>query len=154
MSWVKIYFVKCQNCYAQIKSDSNICEYCGFQLTIKKSSNNKENLVNDNSVSLTDEQRLSPEFRHILGYDANQKRSSESDELNYYNKYSSESKYFNKNSSRKWGITQSIIEFFIYCVLINLLDGYYEQQEVVVAIYLIWSFIRAFNFFVLKRSKI
>ena len=145
--------MKCQNCYAQIKSGSNLCEYCGSQITINKDSKNKENVLNNSSVSLVDEQRLAPEFRDILGYNPTQKISSEYDKINHHKKHYEEIKYFEKKSSRKWGITQSIIEFFIYCILINALEGYYQQQEVVVAIYLFWSFIRAFNFFVLRRPK-
>ena len=127
----------------------DICEYCGFQIIVKKDSKNKENVINYNSVSLIDEQRLAPEFRHILGYNPVQKTSSEYDEINHHEK-----QYVEKKSSRKWGITQSIIEFFIYCILISATDGYSEQQDIIVAIYLLWSFIRAFNFFVLKRSKV
>ena len=145
--------MKCKNCYAQIKSDSFICEYCGSQIKINKASKNDENVVNNSSVSLIDEQRLAPEFRDILGYNPTQKISSEYDQISHNEKHYEESKYFENKSSRKWGITQSIIEFFIYCLFINALEGYPQQQDVVVAIYLFWSFIRAFNFFVLRRSK-
>ena len=150
--------MKCQNCYAQIKSGSNICEYCGFQITINKDSKNKdsknkENVVNNSSVSLMDEQRLAPEFRDILGYNPTQKISSEYEKINNHEKHYEDNKYFEKKSLRKWGITQTIIEFCIYCIVFNALEGYSQQQDVVVLIYLFWSFIRAFNFFVLRRSK-
>ena len=144
--------MKCQNCYAQIKSGSNICDYCGTQIISQNKSSKKENFNNNISVSPEyDEERLTPEFRQILGYNPNQKRSSESDEINYQGKQYLENLYTEKKAYRKWGITQTIIEFIIYCIIINLLEGYYEQQDVVVAIYLIWSFIRAFNLFVIKR---
>ena len=153
MYWVNFSFVKCQNCYAQIKTGSIICDYCGSQVTFKKSSNNNENVTKSNSVSLKDEERLSPEFRQILGYDSSQVKSSELEEINHQEKKPFDNTYFVKRPSRKWGVTQTIIEFFIYCILFNLLEGYYQQQDVVVGIYLLWSFIRAFNFFVLKRSN-
>jgi len=143
--------VKCENCYAQLKKNSHICDYCGTPIAIDKKLINQDkenNYDEDLPESEYDEDRLSPEFRQILGTSSNRKTSSESG-----NSYNLEKLAFEKKPSRKWGIGQTFVEFIIYCVIFNLLEGYSDQQDVVVTIYLIWSGIRAFNFFILKRTK-
>ena len=142
--------MKCQNCYAQIKRGSNICDYCGTQITIKGTTDKKGNETKHDSVSSSYElERLSPEFRQILGHNPSSQRFSEVNERNYQEQ--SFENFDKVSSKRDWGITQSIIEFFLYCIIYNLLEGYYEQQDVVAGIYILWSCIRAFNFFILKR---
>ena len=100
-----------------------------------------------------EEDRLSPEFRQILGAKSSKKRSLESGNFNTQKNKAFESNYFEKKKSRNWGVGQTIFEFVIYCVIVNLLEGYPYQQDVIVLIYLLWSGFRAFNFFVLKRGK-
>ena len=58
-----------------------------------------------------------------------------------------------KKPKRKWGIGQSVLEFFIYAIILAAVDGNSQQEDIVIAIYLIWSLIRAFNFFVLNKNN-
>ena len=60
---------------------------------------------------------------------------------------------FKKKPTRKWGIGQSVLEFFIYAIILAAVDGNSQQEDIVIAIYLIWSLIRAFNFFVLNKNN-
>ena len=144
--------MKCKNCYGPIKKNSNICDYCGTPIIIENKSTDQEKINNKKEVlSGSEEDRLSPEFRQILGTNSSKKKSLESGNYNNLKNQAIESKYFDKKPSRKWGVGQTIFEFIIYCVIFNLLEGYPYQQDVVVLIYLLWSGFRAFNFFVLKR---
>ena len=143
--------MKCVNCYGTIKRGSNICDYCGTPVVVENESIN-QNINNDDDSSEYEENRLSPEFRQILGTSSSKKRPSESSGYNNLETKVFENNYLEKKPSRKWGVGQTIFEFIIYCVIFNLLEGYPDQQDVVVLIYLIWSGIRAFNFFVLKSK--
>ena len=146
--------MKCKNCYGPIKKSSNICDYCGTPVIIEKESISQEKKYkNDEVLQEFEEDRLSPEFRQILGAKSSKKRSLESGNFNSLENQAFESNYFEKKKSRSWGVGQTIFEFVIYCVIVNLLEGYPYQQDVIVLIYLLWSGFRAFNFFVLKGGK-
>ena len=145
--------MKCKNCYAQIKKDSTICDYCGTPIVIEKTLNKKEKNNNDEVLPRYEEDRLSPEFRQILGSGSYQNTSTELEQINHQSKQNFEPASFEKRVSRKWGIAQTIIEFFFFCGLLGIVEGNLEQENIVIGIYFIWSSIRAFNFFVLKRGK-
>ena len=146
--------MKCKNCYGPIKKSSNICDYCGTPVIIEhESTSQEEKNNNDEVLPVFEEDRLSPEFRQILGTKSSQKRSLESGNFNNLKNQAFESNYFEKKTSRNWGVGQTIFEFVIYCVIVNLIAGYPYQQDVVVLIYLLWSGFRAFNSFVLKSGK-
>ena len=146
--------MKCENCYAQIKKGSNICDYCGTPIVIEKFLNKQEKKINNDEVPTGyDEDRLSPEFRQILGSSSKRNISTEFEEINLQNEHTFKDTNFEKSSSRKWGVVQSVIEFLFFCGLFSIVEGNLEQENVVTGIYLMWSSIRAFNFFVLKRRK-
>ena len=142
--------MKCKICYAQIKKNSNICDYCGTQITIENYPKESENI---SKASKSDLDRLSPEFRRILESKSSKKLVTNVEDKKLLVKDSYEDINFKKKPTRKWGIVQSVIEFFFFCGILGMVDGNLDQENVVVSIYLIWSSIRAFNFFVLKKNK-
>ena len=142
--------MKCKTCYAQLKKGSSSCTYCGTPISIENHSKEQEKT---NRVQESDLDRLSPEFRQILEPNSRKKSSEYIEDNNLKVKQSYEDLSFKKKPKRKWGIGQSILEFFIYAIILSAFEGNSQQQDIVVAIYLIWSLIRAFNFFVLNKNK-
>ena len=63
--------MKCVNCYGPIKRGSNICDYCGTPVVVEKESINQD--INNDVFSEDEEDRLSPEFRQILGTSSSNK---------------------------------------------------------------------------------
>tara|TARA_Y100000994_G_scaffold231884_1_gene218691 strand:+ start:782 stop:1210 length:429 start_codon:yes stop_codon:yes gene_type:complete len=142
--------VKCKTCYAQLKKGSSSCTYCGTPISIENHSKEQEK---PNRAKESDLDRLSPEFRQILEPNFRKKNSEYIEDNNLQVKESYEDLDFKKKPTRKWGIGQSVLEFFIYAIILAAVDGNSQQEDIVVAIYLIWSLIRAFNFFVLNKNK-
>tara|TARA_Y100000991_G_C21918548_1_gene325467 strand:+ start:417 stop:845 length:429 start_codon:yes stop_codon:yes gene_type:complete len=142
--------VKCKTCYAQLKKGSSSCTYCGTPISIENHSKEQEK---PNRAKESDLDRLSPEFRQILEPNFRKKNSEYIEDNNLQVKESYEDLDFKKKTTRKWGIGQSVLEFFIYAIILAAVDGNSQQEDIVVAIYLIWSLIRAFNFFVLNKNK-
>ena len=138
--------MKCKICYAQLQKSSTICSYCGTPITLENHQKEKEKI---SRAPNSDLDRLSPEFRQILESSSSKKTSADIEEQNLQFKESYEDLYNKNKPKRKWGIGQSVIEFLIYGVIISILDGYgYEELEnIVTAIYLIRSILRAVNFF-------
>ncbi len=142
--------MKCKTCYAQLKKGSSSCTYCGTPISIENHSKEQEK---PNRAKESDLDRLSPEFRQILEPNFRKKNSEYIEDNNLQVKESYEDLDFKKKTTRKWGIGQSVLEFFIYAIILAAVDGNSQQEDIVVAIYLIWSLIRAFNFFVLNKNK-
>ena len=142
--------MKCKTCYAHLKKGSSICSYCGTPISIE---NHSKEQGKTNRAQESDLDRLSPEFRQILDPNLRKKNSEYIEDNNLQVKESYEDLYFKKEPTRKWGIGQSVLEFFIYAIILAAVDGNSQQEDIVVAIYLIWSLIRAFNFFVLNKNK-
>ena len=140
--------MKCKTCYAQLKQGSSICNYCGTPISIENHSKEQEKT---NRVKQYDLDRLSPEFRQILEPNSRKENSEYIEDNNLQVTESYENLNFKKKSTRKWGIGQSVLEFFIYAIILAAVEGNYQQEDIVTAIYLIWSLIRAFNFFVLNK---
>ena len=142
--------MKCKICYAQIKKGSSSCSYCGASISIANHSKEQEKT---NRTQESDLDRLSPEFRQILKSNSRKNSSEFIEDNNLKVKESYEDLSFKKKPTRKWGFVQSILEFFIYAIILGAVDGNSQQEDIVIAIYLIWSLIRAFNFFVLSKQK-
>ena len=142
--------MKCKTCYAQIRKGSSICNYCGTPISIENHSKEQEKT---NIAPESDLDRLAPEFRQIQEPNSRKKNSEYIEDNNLQVKESYEDLYFKKKPIRKWGIGQSVLEFFIYAIILAAVDGNLQQEDIVTAIYLIWSLIRAFNFFVLNKNK-
>ncbi len=140
--------MKCKTCYAQLKKGSSSCSYCGTPISIENYSKEQEK---SNRVQESNLDRLSPEFRQILEPNSRKENSEYIEDNNLQVTESYENLNFKKKSTRKWGIGQSVLEFFIYAIILAAVDGNYQQEDIVTAIYLIWSLIRAFNFFVLNK---
>ena len=144
--------MKCKTCYAQLKKGSSSCIYCGTPISIENQNHSKEQ-ERTNRAQESDLDRLSPEFRQILESNSRKNNSEYIEDNNLQVKESYEDLYFQKKPTRKWGIGQSVLEFFIYAIILAAVDGNLQQEDIVTAIYLIWSLIRAFNFFVLNKNK-
>tara|TARA_Y100000589_G_scaffold326884_1_gene367568 strand:+ start:2756 stop:3184 length:429 start_codon:yes stop_codon:yes gene_type:complete len=142
--------VKCKICYAQLKKGSSSCTYCGTPISVEKHSREQEKTNREQEYDLD---RLSPEFRQILESNSRKKDSEYVEENNLKVKESYEDLYFKKKPKRNWGVGQTVLEFFIYAIILGVVDGNLQQEDTVTAIYLIWSLIRAFNFFVLSKNK-
>ena len=142
--------MKCKTCYAQLKKGSSSCIYCGTPISI---ANNSKEQEKTNRTQESDLDRLSPEFRQILEPNSRKKSYEYKEDNNLKVKESYEDLSLKKKPTRKWGIGQSILEFFIYAIILAAVDGNSQQEDIVIAIYLIWSLIRAFNFFVLNKHK-
>ena len=142
--------MKCQNCYAQLKKGSSSCTYCGTPITIETHSKEQDKTNRDPESDLD---RLSPEFRQILKSNSSKNNSKYTEDQQLQVKESYEDLYLNKKPTRKWGIGQSLLEFFIYAIILAAVDGNLQQEDIVTGIYLVWSLIRAFNFFVLSKNK-
>ena len=141
--------MKCKICYGQLKKGSSICEYCGNPIIVENYSKEQDN---KNSASESELDRLSPEFRQILESNSRKKISANLEDKNLQVKESYEDIYIKKKPARKWGIGQSVLEFFIYAIILAAVDGNLQQEDIVTAIYVIWSLIRAFNFFLLNSK--
>ena len=142
--------MKCQICYAQLKKGSSSCAYCGTPITIETHSKEQDKTNRDPESDLD---RLSPEFRQILKSNSSKNNSKYTEDQQLQVKESYEDLYLNKKPTRKWGIGQSLLEFFIYAIILAAVDGNLQQEDIVTGIYLVWSLIRAFNFFVLSKNK-
>ena len=142
--------MKCKICYAQLKKGSSSCTYCGTPISVEKHSREQEKTNREQEYDLD---RLSPEFRQILESKSSKKLATDLEDKKLLVKESYEDINFKKKTTRKWGIVQSVIEFFFFCGIFGMVEGNLDQENVVVSIYLIWSSIRAFNFFVLKKNK-
>lgn len=142
--------MKCKTCYAQIKKGSSSCTYCGTPINIE---NHSKEQKKTNSSQESDLDRLSPEFRRILEANSRKKSTEYVEDNNLQVKESYEDLSFKQKPKRKWGIGQSVLEFFIYAIILAAVEGNPQQEDIVIAIYLIWSLIRAFNFFVLNKHK-
>ena len=141
--------MKCKTCYAQLKQGTSICNYCGTPISIDE--NHSKEQEKTNRVQESDLDRLSPEFRQILEPNSRKENSEYIEDNNLQVTESYENLNFKKKSTRKWGIGQSVLEFFIYAIILAAVEGNLQQEDIVTAIYLIWSLIRAFNFFVLNK---
>ena len=142
--------MKCKTCYAQLKKGSSSCNYCGTPISIENHSKEQEKT---NSAQESDLDRLSPEFRQILEPNTRKKSSEYVEDNNLQVRESYENLSYKNKPKRKWGIGQSVLEFFIYAIILAAVDGNSQQEDIVISIYLIWSLIRAFNFFVLNKNN-
>ena len=122
--------MKCKHCYAPIRSSSDICEYCGTPIKIKKDNYKPvpKSKYKDDIYEQMRNYKGSTKYQNMMrGKPSNSKQAT------------SEQK-----SSENFGCLQTIFEFIIYAVILSIFPSSFEN--VIVCILLIYWGYRFLNF--------
>ena len=117
--------MKCKFCYAPIKSSSDICEYCGAPIEIKKN-NSKPVLKSKYKDDIYEQMRNykgSTKYQNMMiGKPSNSKQATSE-----------------KQSSENFGCLQTIFEFIIYAVVLSIFPSSFENV-IVSILFIYWSY--------------
>ena len=128
--WVDPNDLRCKNCYAPLKSGSNICEYCGTAIVFNKRV--AQQIEKDSQRKASD---INEQMRNYQG------------STKYQNMMRGEKPIKEPSttkSSNNLGCLRTIFEFIIYAVILSLFPDSFS--DIIVSILLIYWAYRFLNY--------